>query len=132
MCEVIKKICEGIECGAYGHGQVSLLPSGERTEQELMDGGRLVRIGAVIRAGGYESEEALLAALDETAERLENFPKGEKNTALSDTTMSDTTSSDSSVEILGIRAELPGVAVERREDGYRAFEAKCLIWFLEK
>lgn len=104
-----------------------MLPCGERLGQELADGGRLVRIGAVIRAGGYEPENVLLEALDEAAERLEkipeNIPESENDTALS---------GDPSVEILGIRAELPGVIAERREDGFRAFEAKCLIWFLEK
>lgn len=123
MCEVIKKICEGAECGAYGCGRVSLLPGGERLGQELVGGGRLVRIGAVIRAGGYESENALLEALDEAAEKLESFPGSEENTTMN---------SDSSIEILGIRTELPGAIAERREDGFRAFEAKCLIWFLEK
>ena len=123
MCEVIKKICGKIGCGAYGCGKVSLLPSGERTEQELAHGGRLVRIGAVVRTCGYDSEEALLEALDNAAGKLEKISESEN---------APNGGGASEAEILGIRTELPGVIAERREDGFRAFEARCRIWFLEK
>ncbi|MCM1578055.1 MAG: hypothetical protein NC078_04570 [Ruminococcus sp.] len=114
MIEVIKKICEESGCGAYGNGRVSLVPKGDRCEQELADGGRLARIGAVLRAGGYEREEDLLRELESAAGKIEKV-----------------SCKVNGVEIPGARVRLPGVLSERREDGYAEFEAECFIWVIE-
>lgn len=107
---IIEKVCSGLGCGVYGHGEVSLLPDGNRVQQELLDGGRLVRLSAALRAAGYETEKSLLAALEECAAGAENL---------------------NADGILGVRVELPAVMAERREDGYAAFEARCFIWLVE-
>lgn len=133
--KLFEEICRGLGCGAYGCGRVSLLPTVERVQQELVGGGRLVRLGAVLRAAGYETDRALLAALEDMAEVADKMSASEKSSEDEENSENEKFSEISEkikAEILGVRVELPAVIAERREDGYKAFEAKCFIWLVEE
>lgn len=104
--ELMEKVCSRLGAGAYGRGRISVIPVGHRDEVRFADGGRLIRLGAVIRAQGYESEDVLIGYLEEAYVNASG------------------SSGDPEVRVF-----LPPVMTERNEDGFKAFEAECEIIF---
>lgn len=102
---IIESVCGRLGIGAYGNGAVSFIPGSGRDEVRFEDGGRLIRLGGVLRAAGYEGGQVLIGYLSEAASAAAADP--------------------------AVTVRLPAVLAERREDGFMAFEAECDIIFEE-
>ncbi|MDD6992340.1 MAG: hypothetical protein PUI48_11030 [Oscillospiraceae bacterium] len=70
--KLLEVLCRVAEVGAYGSGEVTILPKGSGGFMKLYDGG-IVKVKAVISASGFGGRRALLRMADLASERLAGF-----------------------------------------------------------
>lgn len=70
--ELLEVLCRAAEVGAYGSGEVTILPKGNGGFVKLYDGG-IVRTKAVISASGFGGRRELLRLADGASEKLADF-----------------------------------------------------------
>lgn len=70
--ELLEVLCGAAGVGAYGSGEVTILPKEGGGFIKLYDGG-IVKAKAVISASGFGGRKELLRLADEAAERLSVF-----------------------------------------------------------
>lgn len=70
--ELLEILCSVADVGAYGAGDVTVLPKGDGGFVKLYEGG-IVRTKAVISASGFGGRRELLKMADDAAGRLTAF-----------------------------------------------------------
>lgn len=69
---LMEVLCRAAEVGAYGSGEVTVLPKSGGGFVKLYDGG-IVKAKAVISASGFGGRREILKLADKAAERLAGF-----------------------------------------------------------
>ena len=67
--ELMRVICEAAGTGAYGSGEVSVIPKGGGDFIRLYGGG-IIKTKAVISASGFSGRKKLIGLADDAAKRL--------------------------------------------------------------
>lgn len=70
--KLLEVLCRAAEAGAYGSGEVTILPKGSGGFMKLYDGG-IVKVKAVISASGFIGRRELLRLADGVSEKLAGF-----------------------------------------------------------
>ena len=70
--ELMRLLCSAAGAGAYGSGEISVIPKGGGDFVKLYGGG-IVRTKAVISASGFDGRKKLLELVDSAAKKLSDF-----------------------------------------------------------
>ncbi|MGN0637710.1 MAG: hypothetical protein ACI4J0_05020 [Huintestinicola sp.] len=103
--ELLEVLCSAADMGAYGAGDVTVIPKGDGGFVKLYEGG-IVRTKAVISASGFGGRRELLGLADGAAESLCAF---------------------SGEGIIKICSPFPAVITEAKENGFIRIEKEIEV-----